>query len=233
MNGAVTQLPSSARHPTGGLMMGGSEVWRLPGSFRCAPSPPSAKLAGERLSQPPRSVVRMPSRPPRRSSLRVRLELGLAAFAPALILLAVRSRDSGWAWLFIVPAGVGILVLVVGILIVRRGSPDPFGFGDIADLSGEVLGHIGAYLLPVLIVSSRSTEEIVISAIVVALIIHIHVATGRVFVNPLLYLLGYRIYSAESGGKTFYLIARSDVSAWASPRRCVRIGSSVLVERHK
>lgn len=233
MNSAVTQLPSSAHHPTSGLMIGSSAPLRLPGSSRCTTGPPRAKLAGERLSQPPRSVVRMSSRPPRRSSLRVRLELGLAAFAPALILLAVRSRDSGWAWLFIVPAALGILVLVAGILIVRRGSPDPFGFDDIADLSGEVLGHIGAYLLPVLIVTSRSTEEIVISAIVVALIIHIHVATGRVFVNPLLYLLGFRIYSAESGGKTFYLIARSDVSAWTSPRRCVRIGSSVLVERHK
>ena len=214
-------------------MIGSAAVRRLLGASRCAPGSPRAKRAGGRLSQPPRSVVPMSSRPPRRSSLRVRLELGLAAFAPALILLAVRSRDSGWAWLFIVPAAVGILVLVAGIIMVRRGSPDPFGFGDIADLSGEVLGHIGAYLLPVLIVTSRSTEEIVISAIVVALIIHIHVATGRVFVNPLLYMLGYRIYSAESGGTTFYLIAKSDVSAWTSPRRCVRIGSSVLVEHHK
>ena len=214
-------------------MVGSSAVRRLLGSSRRASGPFRAELAGGRLSQPPRNVVRMSSRPPRRSSLRVRLELGLVAFSPALILLAVRSRDSGWAWLFIVPAAVGILVLVAGILIVQRGSPDPFGFGDIADLSGEVLGHIGAYLLPALIVTSRSTEEIVISAIVVALIIHIHVATGRVFVNPLLYLLGYRIYSAESGGTTFYLIARSDVSAWTSARHCVRVGSSVLVERHE
>lgn len=175
----------------------------------------------------------MPTRPPRRSSFRVRLELGLAAFAPVLLLLALRSRGTCWIWLFLIPAAFGILVLVAGVLIVRRGSPDPFGFGDIEDLSGEVLGHIGAYLLPVLIDTSNSAEEIVISAIVVTLIIHIHVASGRVFVNPLLYLFGRRIYSAESGGTHFYLIARTDVSAWTSPRRCVRIGSSVLVERHK
>ena len=175
----------------------------------------------------------MPARPPRRSSFRVRLELGLAAFAPALLLLAFRSRETCWVWLFLVPAAFGILVVAVGVLIVRRGNPDPFDFGDIEDLGGEVLGHIGAYLLPVLIDTSNSTEEVVISAIVVALIIHIHVAAGRVFVNPLLYLFGCRIYSAESGGTHCYLIARTDVSAWTSPRRCVRIGSSVLVERHK
>ena len=175
----------------------------------------------------------MPARPPRRSSFGVRLELGLAAFAPALLLLAFRSRETDWVWLFVIPAALGILVLAVALLIVRRGNPDPFDFGDIEDLGGEVLGHIGAYLLPALINTSKSTEEIVISAIVITLIVHIHVATGRVSVNPLLYLLGWRIYSAESGGVFCYLIARSDVSTWASPRRCVRIGSSVLVERHK
>ena len=175
----------------------------------------------------------MPSRPPRRSSFRVRLELGLAAFAPALGLLAFRSRCSGWALLFLAPTVAGIFVLLVGVWIVRRGNSEPLAFGDIQDLSREVLGHIGAYLLPVFIGTSQSTEEIVISAIVVGLIIHIHVATGRIFVNPILYLLGYRIYLAETGGTTFYLVARSDVSCWRDPRRCVRIGSSVLVERHK
>ena len=175
----------------------------------------------------------MPSRPPRRSTFRIRLELGLAAFAPALGLLAFRSRGSDWVWLFLVPAVVGVVVLGVGVLIVRRGNPEPFAFDDIEDLSGEVLGHIGAYLLPVFIDTAQSTEGIVISAIVVALIIQIHVATGRIFVNPLLYLFGYRIYNSKTGGTTFYLIARSDVSRWTAPRRCVQIGSSVLVERHK
>ena len=176
----------------------------------------------------------MPSRPPRRSSLRVRLELGLAAFAPALGLLAFRSRDSSWVWLFLVLTAVGASVLVLGaIIVVRRGNPEPLVFDDIEDVSGEILGHIGAYLLPVFVDTAKSTEEVVISAIVVALIIHIHVATGRVFVNPLLYLLGYRIYNAKTGGATFYLVAKSDVSAWTASRRCIRIGSSVLVERHR
>lgn len=175
----------------------------------------------------------MASRPPRRSSFRVRLELGLAAFAPALGLLAFRSRESGFTWLFLVPAVLGVVVIVAGGVIVRHGNAEPYLFDDISDLSGEVLGHIGAYLLPVFIDTSKSTEEIVVCAIVVALIIHIHVSTGRVFVNPLLYLVGYRTYSATTGSASFYLVARSDVSSWTAPRRCVRIGSSVLVERHK
>lgn len=174
----------------------------------------------------------MPSRPPRRGSFQIRLELGLAAFAPALALLAFRSRHTGWTWLFAYFAVIGLVVLAAGAMIVAKGSPEPLDFDDIDDLSSEVLGHIGAYLLPVFIDTSGSTEEIAISAIVVAVIIHIHIATGRVFVNPLLYLLGYRIYSATSGGTSYYLVARSDVSEWQAPRRCVRLGSNVLVERH-
>jgi len=135
--------------------------------------------------------------------------------------------------LFVVPAVAGLVVLLAGVAIVRGGNPEPYEFGDIEDLSGEVLGHIGAYLLPALVGPSSTTEEILVSAIIMAVIVHIHVATGRVFVNPLLYLLGYRTYSASTGGATVYLVARSDVSTWEAPRRCVRIGSSVLVERHR
>jgi hypothetical protein len=176
-------------------------------------------------------VELVPSRPPQRGSYLTRLELGLAAFAPAFGLLAIRSRFSGWAWLFVVPAALGIAALIGGALVARRASPVSIKFGDISDLSGEILGHIGAYLLPVFIDTSASTEEIIISAAVVGLIVHIHVATGRVFVNPLLYLFGYKIYSAESDGRSFYLVARSDVSDWSEHRRCVRIGSSVLIEK--
>lgn len=154
----------------------------------------------------------MPSRPPRRASFGVRLELGLAAFAPALGLLAFRSRHTGWTWLFASFAFTGFIILTAGAVRIAKGNPEPLEFDDIGDLSSEVLGHIGAYLLPVFIDTSTSTEKIVTSAIVVALIIHIHIATGRVFVHPLLYLLGYRIYSATSGGASFYLVARSDVS---------------------
>lgn len=178
-----------------------------------------------------RRVVLVPNRPPQRGSLLTRLELGLAAFAPAFGLLAFRSRCSGWALLFVVPAALGVAALVGGALVARRASPVSIKFGDISDLSGEVLGHIGAYLLPIFVGTSASTEEIIISAAVVGLIVQIHVATGRVFVNPLLYLFGFRIYSADGDGRTFYLVARSDVSEWSEHRRCARIGSSVLIEK--
>jgi hypothetical protein len=171
------------------------------------------------------------SRPPRLANLRVRVELGLAAFAPAYILLAVRTRHNALVWLFVVPAAAGLVVLAYGMLVVARGNAERFTFGDIDDLGGEILGHIGAYLLPLLVGPNSSSEDILTTAIIMAVIVHIHIATGRVLCNPLLYLLGRRVYSAMVGGEAFYLVARSDVSRWVTAQPCVQIGTSVLVEK--
>ncbi len=176
-------------------------------------------------------MTQVADRPPRRGSLRIRLELGLAAFAPAFGLLSFRSRESRWAWVFVAVAGAGVVIIAAGALIVRRGNAESFEFGDVEDLGEEILGHIGAYLVPAFVATSGSTEEIVTAAVILALIVQIHVATGRVFVNPLLYLVGYHVYAAQVDGVSYYLVARTDVAGWASPRRCVQLGSSVLVER--
>jgi hypothetical protein len=169
-------------------------------------------------------------RPPRRGSVAVRLELGLAAFAPALGLIALRTWGSQLAWLFIVPAAAGVVVLAWGAVLVANGNPEPFAFGTIEDQSSEILGHIGAYLLPVLVNTTSSTEDIAVVAIVMGIILLIHVSTGRVHVNPLLYLLGRRVYEATANETTFFLVARSDVSDWATAQPCVQVGANLLVE---
>ena len=161
----------------------------------------------------------------------MRIELGLAAFVPAFVLLAVRTRHNALVWLFIVPAAGGLIVLAYGMLVVAKGNAERFTFGGVDDLGGEVLGHIGAYLLPLLVGPASSSEDILTTAIIMAVIVHIHVATGRVLCNPLLYLLGRRVYNATVGGDAYYLVATSDVSRWISAEPCVQIGTSVLVEK--
>jgi hypothetical protein len=172
----------------------------------------------------------VPDRPPRRGSLAVRLELGLAAFAPALGLIAFRTWGSQLAWLFAVPAAAGVVVLVWGAVLVVSGNPEPFVFGTIKDQSGEILGHIGAYLLPVLVNTASSTEDIAIVAVVMGVILLVHVSTGRVHVNPLLYLIGRRVYEATANDTAYFLIARTDVSEWISAQPCVQVGANLLVE---
>lgn len=172
-------------------------------------------------------------RPPRLGPRPVRVELGLFAFTPALTLLAFRARHESWWWLgFALPALLGCVIAVAVAFIVRRTSPEPITFADITDVGDEVLGHVGSYLLPVVVDFSESPEEILVAGLILGLIVLIHIATGRVHVNPLLYLVGFRTYRATTdGGASFFLIARSDPADWPKTKRCAQVGSSVLVER--
>ena len=179
-------------------------------------------------------TTRIVTRPPRLGPRMVRVELGLSAFTPVMVLLAIRTRDE-WLWVcFALPAAVGLVVAIGAAVVVRRASPEPYTFDSIEDAGGDVLGHIGSYLLPVVVDVSGSAEDVVIAGLALALIIQIHIVTGRVHVNPLLYLLGYRIYEATTNsGIAYYLFARSDVSSWTEAQRCVQLGSSILVERQR
>lgn len=172
------------------------------------------------------------SRPPRLGPLPVRIELGVFAFAPAMGLLAARARHEGLWWLaFAIPAVVGCVIALVAGVVVWRGNPEPFSFLDIDDAGDDVLGHVGSYLLPVVVDVSGSIENVVIAGTALALTVHIHIATGRVHVNPLLYVLGYRTYRATTvSGVAYYLIAHTDPSEWNDERLLVQLAPSVLVE---
>ncbi|WP_193311401.1 hypothetical protein [Georgenia satyanarayanai] len=170
--------------------------------------------------------------PPRLGPLRLRVELTLAAFTPAFALLAVRAYATAWFWLFAGIAATGLVLLVVLAAVVRVGNPEPFRFTEVEDRGEEVLGHVGAYLLPVVVDASMGTRDVVIAVTALGLIVLIHVTTGRVHVNPLVYLTGRRIYTGVSGGNAYYVIARTDPSDWAETRpQFVPVAPSLLVER--
>ena len=174
-------------------------------------------------------------RPPRLGSRSARVELGLIAFAPAMALLAFRARDDTiWLLVFAVPALVGCVVGVIAAILVSRGNPEPYSLETIDDAGEEVIGHIGSYLLPAVVDVGQSSEEALIAAVALALIVHIHIATGRVHVNPLLYVFAYRVYRATSStGVAYYLVARTDASSWVGSRRLVPLGASLLIERSR
>jgi hypothetical protein len=131
---------------------------------------------------------------------------------------------------------VGMTVAAVLARTVHRGNAEPYRFVDVADSGDEVLGHVGSYLLPVVIDPSQGAGQVVLGIIVLALIILIHIATGRVHVNPMAYLFGYRVYSVSTTqGASYFLFAKGDPADWSEDRivRCVQVGVAVLVERQR
>ena len=119
-------------------------------------------------------------RPPPRPSLPIRMELGLAAFAPVVGLLAYRTRSIPWAALLLgVVSLAGLVLMVIGVCTISKGSKEPFQFARIEDLGSEVLGHVGAYLVPLLVDGRDSQEEVILGIVILAIIIQIHIATGK------------------------------------------------------
>jgi hypothetical protein len=175
----------------------------------------------------------VPTRPPRRGSLSARLELVLASFAPAFGLLAIRLRET----VFWIPAAslavLGVVVLIGVAFAARSANAEPYDFEDINDSASDVIGHISTYLAAIVIDPSDSGVEIIIAAVVFALVFLIHVSTGRVHVSPLIYVVGYRTYTAVSHGTAYYLIAKSDVADWNGTVRVARVAASVLVEKEQ
>ena len=203
-----------------------------------SPKHPSDHSLSDSATSAPRTSAKTGSirgvhdRPPPRARFAVRLELGLAAFAPVLGILAFRARSTIWlAAVLVVIAAIGLVFLLYIARTVAKGNSEPFTFTRIDDLGQEALGHVGAYLVPIVIDVGDSLEELLLGTIVLGLIIHIHIATGRVLVNPVLYLVGYQIYQATSAGSAYYLIARSDVSTLPDHQACIQITKDILVEK--
>lgn len=175
------------------------------------------------------------SRPPQLGSRAARVELVLAAFAPAFVLMTFRARDH---WIWVGFAGVALLGLVCAaavVIVSRRSHADVYSFKVIQDAGGDLVGHVGSYLLAVVVDVSGPISEIVIAGAALALIVQIHVAMGRVAVNPLLSLFGFRVYaSTSSTDRSYWLIARSDVALWGTENHELgSIGSSILIEKRR
>lgn len=151
--------------------------------------------------------------------------------SPAFALLAVRGIEASWWWLgFAALAGIGLLAGAAFVVGTHSANPEPFEFGDIEDAGPEVVGHIGSYLIPALVDVSASTTQAVVAAVGMLLIFQIHVTTGRVLVNPVMYLFGFRTYTASVNGNSYYLLATTDPATWVGVRSCRSIGNSILVE---
>ena len=173
----------------------------------------------------------MPPRPPRRGKLRARLELCLSAFTPAFGLMTWRASGEPLAWLFGFVTVSGLVVFIAFLLAMRSGNTQPYMFEGIWDSSSDVLGHIAIYLAVAVIDPKVSASEAILAVIVLGLIFLVHVSVGLVHVNPLFYVVGYRVYTGITNqGNSYYLVARTDVADWVGSRHLVRMSDGILIE---
>ena len=155
----------------------------------------------------------------------VRCILFLCSYFPlfAILFVLLGGDQPVLAWIFL---GVGSLGLVITYLFFKlvalKRSPIR---GDITSRharGSEIMGYIASYIVPFVTFSLSSGRQIIALFIFIAILGIVYVfSDDMVRINPMLNILGYRLYevTSDQGKDSFALITR----------RRVKCGDSVLL----
>ena len=135
--------------------------------------------------------------------------LFLSSYAPLFALLAIRFEQR---WLQIsctVLAVTGVVSLWLLLRLDARSSPGPHTLVSVKDAGGEAASYLAAYLLPFLTVATPTIRDVLAYAGFLLVAATINLRSSVVQVNPLLYVLGYRVLSVtDDYGLHAFMITR-------------------------
>lgn len=135
--------------------------------------------------------------------------LFLSSYSPLFGLTAVRLESGTFRTVTLALAALGALSLAVALADAARIEPRERVVADVEDRGGDVAGYLATYLLPFLTVTSPTPKDAVAYAGFLMLVGLVYTRSSLLAVNPLLYLLGYRLsHVTTQGGQRVLLICR-------------------------
>jgi hypothetical protein len=167
------------------------------------------------------------------AGLVLRSRLFVSSFAPLFVIFAIRFQDRGLQLACAGLAAFGIATLILLLRAARRIEPDPHRIETVADRGAEVAGYVATYLLPFVTVTEPSTRDVVAYLTFVLVIGVVYVRSEMIQINPVLYLLGYRVWKiTTSEGWSGYFIGRDRPRAGAA-LLASRLANTVAVEKRR
>jgi hypothetical protein len=164
--------------------------------------------------------------------------LFLSSYSPAFLIIAVRSFNNSWG-LFWIALGLGAVsagAFLIFIRVVRGGSPFVVEVDHIEPRDSDLAAYVATYLLPFVLVPSATAQDVIGLGLFLFFIGLLWVNSGMLYLNPLLSLVGYRLYVVDShivGGGTLptsFLLSRRASLARSDEPRVDSIISGVLIE---
>lgn len=168
---------------------------------------------------------------PRWSDYLMRTLLFLSSYAVLFGLLALMLWASPAAWVAIALALLGIGWLLALLRAGRRGSPDPYRVVAVKDMGGEVAGYVVGYLLPLLVHPEPNTRELIAYAVFLVVVGVIYVQSDLVHINPLLYVLGYRVFDVRLKGDVQRLLISRQSPVEGEVLTASHFTNALLIER--
>jgi hypothetical protein len=139
--------------------------------------------------------------------------LFISSYAGLFVLTMVRFHDM--PLLVVCSAAAAIVGLAAPLVLVeslRHAKRDfaPYCVRDVEDRGSEVAAYLATYLLPFVMATSPSLFDLVAYLIFLGLVAIVYVQSEMVQVNPVFYLLRWRVFAfSGAGDRRFFLIAKT------------------------
>jgi hypothetical protein len=138
--------------------------------------------------------------------------LFLSSYTPAFGALALRFDSPTWlrvACAALTAAGATASIWFLAVM--RLFTKDSVAIETIEDRGADVAGYLATYLLPVVVLSTPTTLDVIAYAMIFAVIGIIFVRSRLVYVNPTFYVFWFRLfYVTTDHGFEGYLLTRSE-----------------------
>jgi hypothetical protein len=165
--------------------------------------------------------------------------LFLSSYAPLFGLLAIRFTPR-WLWIScLVLAVLGVASLYLLLRLDAASSQASHTLVSVRDAGAEAATYLAAYLLPFLTVAEPSVRDILAYAGFLLVAAVINIRSAAVQVNPVLYLLRYRVLSVTwvtdesvTDKKSFHAYMITKHSRYEGDKvKVTRFSDDVLVDR--
>lgn len=160
--------------------------------------------------------------------------LFLSSYSPLFCVFALLDTF-GRGWPTIVCLGlavIGLVMLPVLFLVDRRTAGRPLKIQSLSSRDSDVLAYVASYLVPFASFATASHRQRAAVILFVVLIAVLYVRLQLFYVNPLLALVGYRVYQiATEGGNSVILLTRRRFIAPQSTVAAVRMSEYVWREK--
>lgn len=158
-----------------------------------------------------------------------------AAYAPLLLLLAVLdSFRIGWLrWVLAAASVAGVLGTLLFLFVaIPRRNPQPEVLGRVKPREAEALKFFASYVVPFFVTATAPQAARWGLLIYLLMIAVLYLQADLYYSNPLLALLGYRVFEADRDDRGFLLvISRAWHLAPGQTRQLVPLGGYVHIDR--
>ncbi|WP_166870849.1 hypothetical protein [Salinibacterium sp. ZJ450] len=152
----------------------------------------------------------------------------LSSYSPVFILLAFQVKDLPAKWVFGALAVVGLAGIATLLSWTRQKAATTFVIVSRRDAGAEVAGFLAGYLLPLITLNKSGADFYWASGTFLALALIVAVGSSMVQVNPLLYLMRYKVLAVDTEAEHG---TRLRMSRYLITRRDVRIGE--VIDAHR